>query len=330
MRRGPLWVWTVLAASAWAASAENTGFRWTYGAPILEPGPEGAFDSQAVKDPSIVFHDGAWHLFYTASNGHTCRLGYASAPTLERLRDAPRHELAQAVNSGLSTPPNKYAAAPQVFFFEPQEVWYLVFQTRDSNYLPVYMTTRDIAEPDSWSAPRTLACKEEDAKWIDFWVLCDDARAYLFYTREHRDLYAMETTLERFPEGFSAPRAVFSALHEAAHIYKAAGRGEYHMIYEERDQQDIRHFRLAVARHPLGPWTATDASYATGEQLAFLDEGAPWAGEVSHIEAVRRGCNQRLEYDPDAPRLLFQSTRPGEHRGPYPLLVWRLGLMTRE
>jgi predicted GH43/DUF377 family glycosyl hydrolase len=40
--------------------------KWQIGDPILSPGLKDSFDEVAVKDPSIVFFEGMWHLFYTA------------------------------------------------------------------------------------------------------------------------------------------------------------------------------------------------------------------------------------------------------------------------
>ena len=124
---------------------------WRLGPPLLLPGEPGAFDEVAVKDPSIVYFSDAWHVFYTARSKAAYSLGYASAPRLEALQGAERHQL-----SHLGGRQDGYAAAPQVFFFEPQQRWYLVYQTRDANYQPVYATTTAIAEAGSWSGPKNL------------------------------------------------------------------------------------------------------------------------------------------------------------------------------
>ena len=46
-------------------SRENV---WTVRDPILSSGLTGTFNEIAVKDPSIVFFEGEWHLFFTARN----------------------------------------------------------------------------------------------------------------------------------------------------------------------------------------------------------------------------------------------------------------------
>lgn len=295
---------------------------WRVGAPILCPGPPGTFDETAVKDPTIVRHEGMWHLFYTARGRDSYSIGYVAADELAKLESAKRYPLEQL--RGRTDP---YAAAPQVFYFAPQERWYLVFQTRDSNYQPAYATTERIGNPDSWSAPAVLAEKKDDAKWIDFWVICDETTAYFFYTRNHKDLYRMTTALADFPLGFGDPRRVFGPVHEAVHIYRAKGRHEYHMLYETRFRKDFRRYGLATAKALAGPWTRVTSNYARARQLRWDGGAVPWTEEVSHGEMIRSGFDQCLEYDPLESRFLIQGMPASQHQGPYPKLPWSLGII---
>jgi hypothetical protein len=296
---------------------------WRTDAPVLKPGAAGAFDETAVKDPSVVFFEGRWHVFYTACGRQEYTTGYVSATTLEGLRTAPRHELTQIRGHH-----DRYACAPQVFFFEPQGLWYLVCQTRDANYQPVYSTTRTVDRPDSWSTPRVLLEKDENAKWIDFWVICDDTTAYLFYTRDHRDVIVRTTSLEAFPRGWSEGRTVFKGVHEAVHVYKVQGRDQYQMIYE-LNGQGTRSFGLAKASHPGGPWEKVMDVYATGTQLVFERGATRWTDMISHGEMIRSGYDQRLEYDANAPVMLIQGRLNDRGDTPYADLAWSLGLLRR-
>ncbi|MCB1129070.1 MAG: ThuA domain-containing protein, partial [Verrucomicrobiae bacterium] len=94
--------------------------RWRIEAPLLEPGPPGAFDETAVKDPSIVRADGRWHLFYTARGRGEYTTGYVSAAELGDLPRSERHELTTIRGKA-----SRYGCAPQVFCFAPQGLWYL-------------------------------------------------------------------------------------------------------------------------------------------------------------------------------------------------------------
>lgn len=297
------------------------GASWRVETPVLSPGEMGAFDEKAVKDPSVVFFGGRWHVFYTARGNGEYTTGYVSAATLDDLNAAPRHELKQIRGRN-----SRYACAPQVFFFEPQGLWYLICQTRDANYQPVYSTTKTIDQPDSWSPPQALLQKNEDAKWIDFWIICDEDTGYLFYTRDHREVVVRTTSLDAFPRGWSEGQVVFDGVYEAVHVYKVQGRDEYHMIYE-LNERGVRSFGLTRADHLTGPWEKVTNTYATGPRLSYEKDVARWTDLVSHGEMLRSGYDQRLEYDISCPVMLIQG-RGGNTAGmPYPDLVWSLGLI---
>jgi hypothetical protein len=289
---------------------------------VLGPGAAGAFDEVAVKDPSVVFFGGRWHVFYTARGRGDYATGYVSAGTLEGLRDAPRHELTQIRGKA-----SRYACAPQVFFFEPQGLWYLICQTRDSNYQPVYSTTRTIEKPESWTAPKPLVEKTDKAKWIDFWIICDETTAYLFYTRAHRHVTVRTAPIAQFPEGWGQGRVAFGGVHEAVHIYKVKDRDAYHMLFE-LNRGGVRSFGLARAPQLTGPWEKVTDAYATADQLR-CETGPRWTDVVSHGEMIRSGFDQRLEYDADDPAILIQGRRGTTNDGPYQDLSWKLGLIRR-
>ena len=306
-----------------AAAVENV--HWRADGVLLDHGPAGTFDETAVKDPSIVCHGGRWHLFYTARFKDGYSIGYVGGDRLDTLSSQPRHKLVFLQGNG-----STYAAAPQVFFFAPQKKWYLVFQTGTAKYQPVYSTNADIDRPDAWTQPQPLVEKTDPAKWIDFWVICDETAAYLFFTRDHEAVYAMTTPIDRFPEGFAHPVEAFSPVHEAVHVYKVERREEYHMVYETRAEGDMRHFGLARAARLSGPWQEVTRRFAAGDQLEFSSPGTHWTDEVSHGEMLRAGEDQRLEYAPDHARMLIQGMPRNEHTGDYPSLPWRLGIITRQ
>ena len=293
--------------------------RWLVGEPVLLPGPAGSFDEVSVKDPSLVFFDGKWHLFYTARSNDEYTTGYVSARRLDELQAAPRHELKMIRGE------QRYGCAPQVFYFTPQRMWYLVFQNRDSNYQPVYSTSGNISDPKSWSAPKALITKDNKAKWIDFWVLCYEGRAYLFYTEDHSGVVVRSAGLEDFPQGWGEPKTVYSDIHEAVHIYKVRDKTEFHMVYE-LNKGGLRSFGLAMAPHPEGPWRKVTDEYATGDQLECGGGGA-WTEMVSHGEALRSGYDEKMEYDAENCRWLIQGIMKKDKDGAYPSLPWKLGVI---
>lgn len=294
--------------------------QWSIQDPLFVRGDDGSFCEIAVKDPSIVFHNNKWHLFFTARSRDEYTTGYAAAPTPEELNQAGRHQLSTVRGE---TP---YGCAPQIFYFEPQDIWYLIFQTKDENYQPAFVMTKTIEDPHSWSEARPLLIKDSTEKWIDFWVICDDKHAYLFYTQSHCDVMVRRTKLTSFPSGWGESRKIFSDVHEAVHVYKAIGKDEYRMIYE-LNHGGVRLFGLATASDLFGPWIKISDRYADGTMLAYTGSKEIWAEMVSHGEAIRTGYDQRLEYDPMDRRWLIQSLKLEETHIPYPLLPWKLGLM---
>ena len=293
--------------------------QWLVGEPILSQGPAGSFDSTSVKDPSIVYYKGDWHLFYTAAGNGEYTTGYVSAPSLEGLKNAQRHELKMIRGK------KRYGCAPQVFYFSPQKKWYLLFQNLDANYQPVFSTTENMEDPQSWSKPQPLLIKDAKAKWIDFWVLCDKGRAYLYYTEGHNGVIVRSTSLNNFPVGWNKGKTVFTNIHEAVHVYKVEGKPEFHMFYE-LNHKNVRSFGMAKASHPEGPWTKVSDEYATGEQLK--SKGKPWTEMVSHGEILRSGFDEKLEYNPEKCRWLIQGIMKKDKDITYPLLPWKLGVIS--
>ncbi len=295
--------------------------KWEAGDPIFFHGPSGSFDEIAVKDPSIVFFEGIWHLFYTARSQQEYTTGYVSAKSLTDLQSAPRHELKMIRGK------TRYGCAPQIFYYEPQNKWYLIFQNRDSNYQPAFSTTGTISDPESWSKPKPLIVKDSPEKWIDFWVICDDSQAYLFYTQAHKRVIVRSTSLDSFPGGWSESKMVFDDVHEAVHIYKVKDKEEYHMIYE-LNNDGMRSFGKAIAKDLNGPWKRITDRYVTGTQLKYIEKSSIWTEMASHGEAVRSGYNEQMEYDPDECRWLIQGILKKDIKVSYSTLPWKLGVIS--
>ncbi len=297
--------------------------QWEVSQPVLLPGKKGSFDETAVKDPSFVRYEGRWHLFYTGRGRGHYSLGYVSAETMEDLNAAPRTYLEQLDDQA------GYSAAPQVFYFEPQQLWYLIYQNTDDYYQPVYSVNSYVGNPEDWAAPQNLIEKDEEDKWIDFWIIADDSLVYLFYTQSHWDVMVRSTRIEDFPSGWGEAEKVLSGVHEAVHIYKEKDQPLYQMIYESNGGgvDGYRYFGKAVADKLDGPWVITDSLYASGEKLVYPSGVEQWTELVSHGEAVRTGYDQRLEYDAENPVWLIQGLNRRDFIDEYAELPWKLGLI---
>lgn len=308
--------------------------RWTAGKPIFKAGPPGTFDDVSVKDPSIVRHDGRWHVFYTSKPSRNTRqfvdgVGYVSAPTLAGLNRAKRHNI-NAIAGGV-------VIAPQIFYFRPHKLWYLIAQTPNdgpSELEPIYLTNPTIGAADGWSRPKIIKTgrRSRDTFWIDFWVICDQQKAHLFYTDHAGSMFRLETPIDRFPRGFAQSPEHLAVtvrgndekgpwrLHEASHIYYVRDGGKYLALLEavrphptKRNYWDSRNrFMFAMAADSLeGPWKRVEASendFLGIPEHVYHEDGSPIEyDQISHPELIRAGFDERLEIEDYRLKILFQA-----------------------
>jgi len=322
------WLAACLACSAHAGAA---AFEWQSGEPLLKP-PAEAKGLFGVKDPSIVQHDGRYHVFMTTAGKSGWGMAYASFASWEEAPRAPLFMLDQSpIGPG-------YRAAPQVFYFAPQKLWYLIYQGGD----PLYSTTRDINDPRSWTAPKpfyaTVPESVKDAQghagWLDFWIICDDSKCHLFFTNDGGSFFRAETAIGRFPQGFSEPVVAMKEkredLFEASNTYKISGTNKYLTLVEAM-RPNGRYFRAWLADRLDGNWQPLPGEmnvFAGADNVKF--NGRVWSEGVSHGEMIRDGIDQTLSIDPCKPlRFLYQGLDMEKGRKyEYIELPYRLGLIT--
>ena len=164
-----------LGTFAHAAEPADGGqpFEWRSSAPLIKP-PADAKHIFGVKDPSIVYHGGRYHVFMTTAGSKGWGMAYTSFASWDEAPKAPLFMLDKSpIGPG-------YRAAPQVYYFAPQKLWYLIYQGGD----PLYSTTQDINDPSSWTAPKpfypvvpeSVKNAKGEAGWLDFWNICDDSK----------------------------------------------------------------------------------------------------------------------------------------------------------
>lgn len=299
--------------------------RWKLSPPLIGPARRAEDPCHAIKDPTIVHHDGRYHVFCTIrSQKRTHQIEYLSFTDFDRADAAKRHLL--TVSDG-------YYCAPQVFFFSPHKKWYLIYQAvleEKNGMVPAFSTTTDIADPASWS--RTAAMidhKPEGLNWIDFWVICDRERAYLFFTSLDGRMWRTTTRLADFPRGWGEPVvALKDDIFEASHTYRLRGMDRYLTIVEA--QADGRRYYKAYLADALdGAWKPLAATRERPFASPVNLTGGPrWTDSISHGELIRSGSDQFLEVDPGRLRFLFQGVSDADKAGKnYGQIPWRLGLL---
>lgn len=316
-----------LAAVACADDVSLQKYMWDVSPSLIQPtDPD---DHRSIKDPSIVRHGGRWHLFCTVrGKSRSHQVEYLSFEQFGDLSNARRQML--DVHDG-------YYCAPQVFYFEPQQTWYMICQASDESWTPAYgaaySTTKTIEDPSSWTPLKSLGHVSAGQKrGLDFWVICDAKKAHLFFTTLNGRMWREETSLDAFPLGWSEPKlAIKGDVFEASHTYKVRGQQRYLTFIEAQGQKNRRYFKAYEADTIDGQWRpiadSRDVSFASPLNTVF--DGASWTDSFSHGEFLRSGVDQTLEVDSEHLQMIFQGVSDVDRVGkPYGEIPWRLGLLS--
>jgi len=306
-------------------------FRWQVLGPLFAP-PRSADDYYySIKDPSAVYYQGRWHLFCTIrGRRRSHQIEYLSFADWSRPQEVQRQML--TMHPG-------YFCAPQVFYFAPQKKWYLICQASSERWKPPYgaafSTTSDISQPDSWTPLKPLGARPAGKKsGLDFWIICDEQKAHLFFTTLDGRMWREETSLAEFPRGWSEPElAIRGDIFEAGHVYRLKGLAKYLAVVEAQGGHGWRYYKAYLAERLEGPWKPlADTRDKCFASMANTRQPAPrWTDCISHGELLRAGFDQRLEVDPARLRFVFQGVLDAQRRGkPYGQIPWRLGLLVPE
>jgi endo-1,4-beta-xylanase len=318
--------------SATNAAALPSRYSWSSSGPLIAPKPDSTHNIAGIKDPTVVQYNGKYHVFASVASSSGYNLVYLNFSDWSQAGSATHHYLDRtAIGSG-------YRAAPQVFYYAPQRLWYLVYQTGNASY----STNPDISNPNGWSAPRNFYSSMPDiirqnignGYWVDMWVICDSANCYLFSSDDNGHLYRSQTTVGQFPGGFTntviAAQDSKNALFEASNVYKVQGSNQYLLLVEAIGSDGRRYFRSWTSGSLAGSWTPLAASesnpFARASNVSF-PSGA-WTRDISHGEMIRAGYDQTLTIPACRFQYLYQGMNPNAG-GDYNLLPWRLGLLTQ-
>jgi hypothetical protein len=313
-----------------STSALQIPIMWEYSIPLITPENRKTEPSRAQKDPSVVFYGGRWHVFMTVKLQGRSAIEYCSFERWEEA-DSSKREILKVSDSN-------YYCAPQVFYFRPHQKWYLIYQVGmpDANKMWVaYSTTVDVAIPDSWTQARPmLDGSENDPRKVgglDYWIICDDQRAYLFLTSLNGKMWRLWTRLEDFPLGFhDCELALEAEVFEASHTYKIKGKSKYLTIIEEKGQ---RYYKAYLADQLDGQWTpiadTAERPFAGWNNVRPAAGVTPWTDNISHGELIRDGYDETLTVDPGYLRFIFQGMWEKDKSGKdYGQFQWRIGMLT--
>ncbi|KAF2274457.1 glycoside hydrolase [Westerdykella ornata] len=309
------------------ASVFPSKFEWTSTDALVGPKNDGR-GIAGIKDPSIILKDNVYHVFASTAKDEGYNLVYFNFTNFKDAGKAPFYYLDQSsIGTG-------YRAAPEVFYFAPQKLWYLVYQNGNA----AYSTNPDISNPKGWTAPKTfyngtpktIEDRLTGGYWVDMWVICDDKNCHLFSSDDNGRLYRSQTPVSQFPNGMSEPVIAMEEkrkedMFEASNIYRYAS-GKYLLLVECIGSTG-RYFRSWTSTDIAGPWKPL----ADKESNPFLGAsnvkftGKQWTKSISHGELIRTSHDQTLSIDPCKMRYLYQGVDPTVDVS-YNSLPWRLGL----
>lgn len=300
-------------------------FSWKASAPLVSPATKISSPRVAIKDPTIVYHEGQWHMFCTVRFPvRDVGIEYLTFKDWKDANLTERHILDLH---------NQYHCAPQVFYFRPHKRWYLIYQLADDGHKPpfgpCFSTTENIANPKSWSKPQWMMEDETRRKWLDFWVICDAEKAHMFYTSLDGHMWHSAAKLSDFPHGWSEPTiAIQGDIFEASHTYKLAGMDKYLTLIEAQGDSR-RYYKAYLADRLEGPWQPlADTRERPFASFDNVKQNPQWTTNISHGELLRTGIDEQLEVDPANLKLLFQGASDDEYRGnKYGMIPWRLGIL---
>ena len=307
-----------------------TPLKWKSSGVLVSPISDETHTIVSVKDPTIVRYNDLWHIYATAysTSAKTWSMVYLN---FKDWSDSPKAKLTYIdVNLNL----RGYHCAPNLFYFRPHKKWYLVFQSQQ----PQYCTTDDLSKPETWTKPQNFfETKPASAPrlWIDYWVICDDTHAYLYFTGDNGCVYRSRTRIEDFPKGMSDPEICIEGkrfdVFEGSMTYKIKGTGTYLTLVEAIGP--ARYYRAWISDSLDGEWksipeaTTWEKPFAGINNVTFENGVTPWTRDISHGELIRDGYDETMTIDPNHLQLLYQGRDPASN-GNYSLLPYRLALLT--
>ncbi|ACB73617.1 non-reducing end alpha-L-arabinofuranosidase family hydrolase [Opitutus terrae] len=327
------WGFLLTLAPLLRADGLTGPFFWTSTAPLIAPVADATHPIVSMKDPTVVYHGGKWHVYATtADTSGNWSMTYLSFRTWAEASAARPYYLDQNPNL------RGYHCAPQVFYFRPQQKWYLIYQSQH----PTYSTADDLSKPETWTAPQSFFNGTPSTVvqgWIDYWIICDDTHAYLFFSDDYGRFYRSRTRVENFPRGFEDPVVVMQDanrfnLFEGGCVYRLKGLNQYLCLIEcIGGPTGKRYFRAFTADRLDGTWTplaqanSWDTPFAGPMNVTADDGRTLWSVDISHGELLRDSNDETMTLDPSRLYFLYQGRRELTPDPSYSQLPYQLALL---
>jgi len=293
-------------------------WTWTTSNILVDVKSDASHNVQSIKDPTIVSYNGHYHVYATIHMPSGWSMVYLNFTDFNQANKSPWYYMDRTPGF------TGYKCAPQLFYFESKQLWYLIFQ---SPY-PTYSTNRDPGNPAGWSAPKTMFTNMP-SNAIDFFVICDNASCYLFFSDDNGLWFRTSTSKANFPTGWGGFTTVLQSSNkftyfEASWVYKLTTQEQYLAGIEGIGSDGQRYYQAFTANSLGGAWTELTSNFASHNNVQYT---VKWNNGISHGELVRANYNELVELNPCGIKFLYQGVSPDANQ-PYEALPYKLGLLT--
>lgn len=309
-----------------------TTLKWQSSGILVNIKPDANHPIVSVKDPTIQKYNDKYLIYCTVYNtkNSTWNMQFIQFSDFSQA-DAVTPTFMDQV-PGFSG----YKCAPELFYYAPKDLWYLIWQQQD----PAYSTTTTPDKPSSWSTPKPFfpsGIPNSPKLPIDYWPIADENNFYLFFTGDDGKVYRTKTTLANFPGGFGTPVVVKSlntdVIFEGSSHYKIKGTANTYLHIVEGMGSTGRYYSAWTSNGIEGAWqdykVGQSNPFARTNNVTFAPGVTDWSDDVSHGELLRDNPDQTQELDLCNLRFLYQGKAPNSS-GAYELLPYRLGLLTAQ
>jgi GH35 family endo-1,4-beta-xylanase len=295
----------------------KSNYNWTSSGPLITPHNS---SWASIKDPTVVKYNNKYHVFATVFDAAKDNWGGVY------LNFKDFNQAGTATQVDMSTTRAGNTVAPEVFYFEPHQKWYMIYQ-----WGAKYSTNTDISNPAGWTTPQPLLSNGL-SNGIDYWVICDDNYCHLFFSGDDGKLYRSKVSIGNFPN-FSGYEVVMqdsvARLFEASNVYKVEGTNKYLLLVEAYGP---RYFRSWTSTSLDGPWTPladTQSNPFAGAANVSFPSGK-WTNDISHGEMIRSGYDQTLTINACNMQYLYQGVDPNSGVSDYNRLPYKIGLISAQ
>lgn len=320
----------VMTAGGQICDLPGGTLKWQSSGILVNIKPDAGHKVVSVKDPTIQKYNGKYLIYCTVYNtsNSTWSMQFIQFDDFSKANDVTPTYMDQV--PGFSG----YKCAPELFYFEPKKLWYLIWQQQD----PAYSTTTTPDDPKSWSTPKPFFSGGMPSKPnlpIDYFPIADDDNFYIFFTGDDGKVYRTKTTLANFPSGFGAPAVIKTlgteVIFEGSSHYKVKGTPNTYLHLVEGMGSTGRYYSAWTSEGIEGAWkdykVGQSNPFARSNNVTYAPGVTDWSDDVSHGELLRDNPDQTQELDPCKLQFLYQGKAPGSG-GEYNTLPYRLGLLT--